>query len=315
MSVSEIKADRAFHNWEHGRNRVKDKPSHKPEESTSEIKTDAQPEQAGEQNREARGVIRLLQEGHFKGVADIRLRINFFDELSALKESARQEVEQAGVAEIEETISGRVSSLLDEEELSEEEIQAVTEALGNFQNAQEAGGGNALAGLLDRFESLRDALAALAPVLEETTEEPGASELVQPVTTEETPADGPVQVSDAPTEPVEEPAADAPVSDVQPVLEEAPAGESPPLVVSAEEDETEDSFDWAAFVDQLSAEFNELVGELEEETAATSVLPEISSPSGRGRAYDKFLAIYQNLLNTGAEPQNEPADAGVEVLV
>jgi len=30
-----------------------------------------------------RGVIRLLQEGHFKGVADLRLRINFFDELAA----------------------------------------------------------------------------------------------------------------------------------------------------------------------------------------------------------------------------------------
>ena len=31
-----------------------------------------------------RGVIRLLQQGHFKGVADVRLRINFFDELSAI---------------------------------------------------------------------------------------------------------------------------------------------------------------------------------------------------------------------------------------
>ena len=35
-----------------------------------------------EEAREARGVIRLLQEGHFKGVADVRLRINFFEELA-----------------------------------------------------------------------------------------------------------------------------------------------------------------------------------------------------------------------------------------
>ena len=35
-----------------------------------------------EETREARGVIRLLQEGHFKGVADVRLRINFFEELA-----------------------------------------------------------------------------------------------------------------------------------------------------------------------------------------------------------------------------------------
>lgn len=32
----------------------------------------------------AKGVLRLLEEGHFKGVADYRLRINFFDELSEL---------------------------------------------------------------------------------------------------------------------------------------------------------------------------------------------------------------------------------------
>jgi hypothetical protein len=31
---------------------------------------------------EARGVIRLLEAGHFKGVADIRLRINFAEELA-----------------------------------------------------------------------------------------------------------------------------------------------------------------------------------------------------------------------------------------
>jgi len=35
-----------------------------------------------EESREARGVIRLLREGHFKGVADVRLRINFIEELA-----------------------------------------------------------------------------------------------------------------------------------------------------------------------------------------------------------------------------------------
>ena len=40
--------------------------------------------QAVQDDEKAKGVIRLLQEGHFKGVADVRLRINFFDELTAL---------------------------------------------------------------------------------------------------------------------------------------------------------------------------------------------------------------------------------------
>ncbi|MFP6615832.1 MAG: hypothetical protein VCB26_05470 [Candidatus Hydrogenedentota bacterium] len=35
-----------------------------------------------------RGVIRLLQEGHFKGVVDVRLRINFHDEISQLGSQA-----------------------------------------------------------------------------------------------------------------------------------------------------------------------------------------------------------------------------------
>ncbi len=30
---------------------------------------------------QARGVVRLLEQGHFKGVADVRLRLNFFDRL------------------------------------------------------------------------------------------------------------------------------------------------------------------------------------------------------------------------------------------
>ena len=32
-----------------------------------------------------KGVLRLLQEGHFKGVSDVRLRINFHDEISAME--------------------------------------------------------------------------------------------------------------------------------------------------------------------------------------------------------------------------------------
>ncbi|MGE5296238.1 MAG: hypothetical protein ACM3VT_15560 [Solirubrobacterales bacterium] len=40
------------------------------------------PDSEPSDTQEARGVIRLLQEGHFKGVADVRLRINFAEELA-----------------------------------------------------------------------------------------------------------------------------------------------------------------------------------------------------------------------------------------
>jgi hypothetical protein len=55
------------------------------EDETSQIPEDST--RLAEDHKEGkapRGVLRLLQEGHFKGVADLRLRINFFDQLAAI---------------------------------------------------------------------------------------------------------------------------------------------------------------------------------------------------------------------------------------
>ena len=43
------------------------------------------PDQEKNNDRGTKGVVCLLQQEHFKGVADIRLRINFFNEFSAIK--------------------------------------------------------------------------------------------------------------------------------------------------------------------------------------------------------------------------------------
>ena len=54
-------------------------------EETGEVPvTDELDPTAGEETEEteARGVLRLLQAGHFQGVADIRLRLNFAEELA-----------------------------------------------------------------------------------------------------------------------------------------------------------------------------------------------------------------------------------------
>ena len=54
------------------------------------------PAENDDKNTEAgKGVLGLLQEGHFKGVADVRLRINFSDELAAIEQSqTKQAVSQ-----------------------------------------------------------------------------------------------------------------------------------------------------------------------------------------------------------------------------
>lgn len=54
----------------------------KPQAEIEEPPVADEPEPTEEETQEARGVLRLLQEGHFKGVADIRLRINFSEELA-----------------------------------------------------------------------------------------------------------------------------------------------------------------------------------------------------------------------------------------
>ncbi len=57
-----------------------------PDGETSQPSPDSiSPAERDDKNTEAtKGVLGLLQEGHFKGVADVRLRINFFDELAAI---------------------------------------------------------------------------------------------------------------------------------------------------------------------------------------------------------------------------------------
>lgn len=68
------------------------------------------PEGDGEKTR---GVIRLLESGHFNGVADVRLRINFFDELSARAEAAAAPLIEEGATELVSQIEAKVGELLE----------------------------------------------------------------------------------------------------------------------------------------------------------------------------------------------------------
>ena len=77
------------HSQEHQGNKL-----HLKEEIMSklETKTDAQLSQS---KGEAKGVVRLLQEGHFKGVADLRHRINFHEQLQhATNQAATTSLEE-----------------------------------------------------------------------------------------------------------------------------------------------------------------------------------------------------------------------------
>lgn len=79
------------------------------------------------QQPQAKGVMRLMQEGHFKGVAALRLRINFYDQLSAQEQSNIQEAVREGMTELTDTVQQNVDGMIGSGVLSEEQLPQVKE--------------------------------------------------------------------------------------------------------------------------------------------------------------------------------------------
>ena len=86
----------------------------------------------------AKGVLLRLQEGHFKGVADIRLRMNFHEEISAMENEKSALIAQAGIEDISGTIGSKIEESLQFEGQDESVLAGITEAHDNF-NASLAG--------------------------------------------------------------------------------------------------------------------------------------------------------------------------------
>ncbi|MBA7626383.1 hypothetical protein ES703_33831 [subsurface metagenome] len=53
--------------------------------------------------------------------------------------------------------------------------------------------------------------------------------------------------------------------------------------------------DWQGFIDNLQSSFSGAMDDLTTAVSAVSMLPPLSEPSGNGVAYDKFLAIYNEM--------------------
>lgn len=261
------------------------------------------------------GVIRNLLSGHYKGVADVRLRINFYDELTAL--------EQGGVAQALAEPSAALGEMTDQlaglaelgEDLPPEVAQAVAglqEAAAAFTDAGDMGRQEALdllAGLKEAFGRLIEQLQAYMqtrPVEPEPTgDDPPADPLEQAAA-----AEPPVEVvtGDAVPEPTAEPPAGEPLAETpaaEPAEEVLPAGTDPFEVV--------DGFlaQWGdlSILEQLAS--------LEQSVGQVSALPALSGPpDNQGAAYAKFLAIYQEMQAGVAGDAAEAEPTGeVETVV
>jgi hypothetical protein len=219
-------------------------------------------EVSGQEQNEAegqRGVIGLLQEGHFKGVSDVRLRINFFDELAAINTAQVDAVAQEKSTGVAESVGTVVQSFLAENELTEEQTAGLLEAQQVFEQAANQSQQDPLGSLNTAFTEFIAALQALF----------------------ESPAEPPDQ--------------------------EPPDQEPPPPPEDSQPD-------WPSFIANLEAAFATAMDELTGALSSVSALPPLSEPEGNGAAYDKFLAIY-NEMQAGkttsqdldqAEPEEPP---------
>ncbi len=224
-----------------------------------------------------KGVIKNLLSGHFRGVSDVRLRINFQEEIAALEAASLAEVTAAEITEITSTISSEVEAFLTTDGLDEETIASITDSLNAFisgetttatlsATVESATTDDAIAKLKSDFDALIEALNSALGIGEETT------------TAETTEPEGVIEFTAV----------------------VAPEGEQTTTEFSVDEPATEEEavIDGEAFIANLIASFESemeaLIASLEE----TSILPELSEPSGNGTAYDKFLKMYNELTST-----------------
>lgn len=249
--------------------------------SRARASADAAPEREGAAER-ARGVIRLLQEGHFKGVADVRLRINFFDELQAAGSARVARALQAGVDDLVSRLgdasTGPLAALLEDGALTEEDIAG---RAAGFE--QEAGG--IMARFHDGEAGLDETLAALGHALLALAEPPEAPETIPVIAAAmEDEAEGPIEN----TEDLSTTITPAPDSVGEDVATEGQAEPSLPV---------QDAY--ASVREELVS----LMDGLRQRVADSRALPPLSPPQGHGKAYAKFLAVYAAMLDgTGEAP-------------
>lgn len=233
---------------------------------------DETPAPSAESPEDTRGVIRLLEARHFKGVADLRLRINFFDELSARAGAAAIPVAEEHAGQLAEGVANEVQEVIGILELDEEQLGAIETLTGEFEESVQTALQESTAdGVLDR-DALADALGSAFEALVQQLEP-----YVVPPEDPEVPAEEPVDGTDEP--------------------------ETDPPVEGAEEPATLDP------LEALKSAFEEaLTGLLEATSAAGELSPLGPAPAGNGQAYEKFLAIYRELTGESPNPDKEPSD-------
>lgn len=244
-----------------------------------------------------KGVIRNLLDGHYKGVADVRLRIVHFEELAQIENDNLKEAAGDNVSKLLGSVDSAVNDLLDsipptEESLESEDAQdtaaivtelhqefiaSVNQLLQDFVSSDNPSTNSLITGIESLFEAF---ITSLRDLLIPPTEEP-LTETEQIETEQEPPA------PETETTATENPAEGG---------SETPAPAVP---------------DYSAFIDAITAAFTEAITDLTQALNGLTILPELTEATGNGAAYDKFLTIYNQML--GIETIQENITTGEEL--
>lgn len=239
------------------------------------------------------GVVGLLQEGHFKGVAEIRLRINFFEQLQSATTQETGEVLETGIQGIETDLDTRVQGLGEEFQFTdqvEDLMNAFEEDMDGLLSGIEDGSFDSsaiLAGVRDAFADLFGALQQFEPALTEEPADDGAEAAA--------PEMGGVVAGGTSEAEITAPAAaeEPAVADIA-----APVAE-----VEASTEPTVFSLALQSLQEWFEAEMESLVTTLSDVRSP----PSLSEPSGKGVAYSRFLEMYNEMLGATGGDNDETA--------
>jgi len=253
--------------------------SHAAVEATEDPTASSETEAVSRQHDGPKGVVGLLQSGHFKGVAAVRLSINFHEQLSGLnRESAHTRVE-AAAASLDEQMAGALEAY--PEDASEAQVQLAAEARETFSHAirtavegfrsGDSSQDDALAGMQTAFDDMLTALEASFVTTDPATEDSAADDTAEALiaATNEAGGGGQAMTGD--------------------VVEDAVAG--------ADE-----------YLATLGRVFNSFLEGLQSDMDAVNAIPEFTAPKGNGAAFDKFMAMYREIVGI-----TSPVDSGTQL--
>lgn len=213
-----------------------------------------------EPEAKAKGVMRLIENGHFagKGVADVRLRINFHEQLQSLDNAKAQEATRQALGELKQFVSDTIQAF------SANLTDGLPEAVQTFQDVINELDGDA-ADIDSTGIAVREAFAWVVGSL--SAEEPADPETA------------PDHESNSNSE--------TSVSDLT-------AGVSTPL-------EEELDFSAEALISALETGLKNFEASLASATEAHQFV----RPNGNGKAFDKFLEVYESLSAGDVQPDDE----------